>query len=63
MPDVIVNNHDLLGKATIIKNCLSLLIENKGELPFAKITSLLKTAFSANEELIAKIKSSKPNLY
>lgn len=47
-----MDSHYLLGKLTIIKNCLSLLLEQPSADP-----KYLQTAFDVNQKLIAQIKN------
>jgi len=61
MSDITINTHDLLGKMTIIKNCLSLVLENKNPPLDEKTINLLQTAGSANQDLIDRIKNLKTN--
>ena len=49
-----IDRHDLLGKLSIIKNCLFLVLEEKGLSP--KSRKFLQTASRTNEELISLVK-------
>lgn len=52
MSQITLNSHDLLGKLTIIKNCLSMIIDRVGE----SEKKYCQTAFDTNQELIEEIK-------
>jgi len=52
MSHIVLDSHNLLGQLTIIKNCLSLLLE-KPDLD----KKYLQTAFDANQKMIDEVKS------
>jgi len=58
MSDVTINNHDFLGKLSVIKNHLFLALENIPSQKHLQIKSHLKKAYRANEEVIKMIKKS-----
>ena len=54
MAQININSHDLLGKLTIIKTCLSMIAENNND-P-AQVAKYADIANKTNEDLIAVIK-------
>ena len=56
MSKVLVDNHDFLGKLSVIKNCLSLLLEKESG---QDKKELLKMAANTNQQLIDNIKAVK----
>jgi len=49
--NIVLDSHNLLGQLTIIKNCLSLLLEKPDQ-----DQKYLQTAFNTNQNLIEKVK-------
>ncbi len=56
MSNVLVDNHDFLGKLSVIKNCLSLLLEKDSG---RDEKELLEMAANTNQQLIDNIKAAK----
>jgi len=56
MSKILVDNHDFLGKLSVIKNCLSLLLEKESG---QDKKELLKMAANTNQQLIDNIKTVK----
>ncbi|MBU4210012.1 hypothetical protein KKC08_05230 [Patescibacteria group bacterium] len=50
-----VNSHDFLGKLSIIKNCLALILDDKKQSD--KNSNLLQKAYDSNQDLINLIKN------
>ena len=61
MAIISVNSHDFLGKLTIIKNYLSLVLQEEKVRDDEKLTESLGRAFKANQELIDLIKMESQN--
>ena len=61
MAIISVNSHNFLGKLTIIKNHLSLVLQRKKVRDDQKLTESLGKAFKANQELIDLIKMESQN--
>lgn len=57
MSKVVVDSHDLLGKLTIIKNCLSILMEDQ-KYP-GNNNNYLQQALNSTQNLIDLIKNAK----
>lgn len=55
MANLILNSHDLLGKLSVIKNSLYMLLEQPEKKEY------LDTAINANQELIEMIKGAAQN--
>jgi len=58
MTNITINNHDFLGKLSVIKNHLFLALEDLSTSSNQKLTDHLKKAYQANEEVIKMIKKS-----
>jgi len=54
MSDILVDNHDFLGKLSVIKNCLSLVLEKEKD---HHKKELLEMAAGTNQQLIDHVKT------
>ncbi|MBI4130577.1 hypothetical protein HY468_04625 [Candidatus Roizmanbacteria bacterium] len=61
MADITINSHDVLGKLSIIKNYLAVVLEIEGASLSPKQRNYLNSAMVANESLITYIKQQSGN--